>query len=402
MPDELTALAEIAIDAAERVVLRPAQTLHQAVAARAFAANGPAAAPVRLVHDGVAQGVYAGVGAAMRAARRAAHRRVTRREEQAGRLSSNRRGRLVIGALNGIAGDRLIELESPLAAPMSLRSHGSDITCTSRALQAAFPHASTRIGVFVHGLCENEEAWHPLLLMRAATECGVTPVTIRYNTGLHIASNGARFAALLEQLCAEWPVSDPQLVLIGHSMGGLVIRGAAQLALERGLTWPMRTTHLVTLGTPHQGSYVEKGAHAAARMLRRVPEARAVADLIDMRSAGIRDLRHGYIHDDEWQRDVPAMPPAPIPSCAQTFIVARVTRSATHPMGRLVGDLLVRTDSAAGRHRRRHIPLPDDAVRELGGLHHLDLLGHPRVVDAVCAAVGPATRQITRAGSAGR
>ena len=48
--------------------------------------------------------------------------------------------------------------------------------------------------------------------------------------------------------------------------------------------------------------------------------------------------------------------------------------------GRVVGDLLVNPESARGR---------VDSVRKLGGLHHFDLLNHPRVYEAMRAWLAP-------------
>ena len=48
-----------------------------------------------------------------------------------------------------------------------------------------------------------------------------------------------------------------------------------------------------------------------------------------------------------------------------------------------MGDLFVRTDSAGGRHKERRIPIPDDHVLHVGGLHHFDLLDHPKVYELV-------------------
>ena len=42
---------------------------------------------------------------------------------------------------------------------------------------------------------------------------------------------------------------------------------------------------------------------------------------------------------------------------------------------------MVRTDSAAGRHRTRAIPVPPESVIHIGGLNHFDLLDHPLVYE---------------------
>jgi hypothetical protein len=66
---------------------------------------------------------------------------------------------------------------------------------------------------------------------------------------------------------------------------------------------------------------------------------------------------------------------------AYAFIGATVFRSERHPVGHVLGDLLVRLPSASGRGRCRTIPFEVDRGRHLGGLTHFDLLNHPQVYD---------------------
>ena len=44
----------------------------------------------------------------------------------------------------------------------------------------------------------------------------VTPIYLRYNTGLPIAENCAQLAVLLEALLTAWPQPDSELVILGH------------------------------------------------------------------------------------------------------------------------------------------------------------------------------------------
>jgi len=149
-----------------------------------------------------------------------------------------------------------------------------------------------------------------------------------------------------------------ELALVGHSMGGLVLRAACHEAVSAGLAWPGLVRNLVTLGTPHGGAPLEKAVHVLAWALRRVPEAAPLGVILDTRSAGIKDLRRGST--------LPLLE-----GCRHTFICATVTRRPGHPLGWAVGDLLVRTRSASG---------PQAASsRHLGSLHHFDLLRHPTV-----------------------
>lgn len=384
--NEVSALLEVAGEAVERLAIGPAQGLHRAVAGRVFGALGPLAAPVRGAHDGISGIVYAAVRGAARAgfAAAAAGVRAGAGGAEVRPLSRTRRGRLAVGAVNALLGDRLDARGSDLAIAMSVRAGGRDLPCARGELEKAFPAAGARIAVFLHGLGENEELWSPAL----AGEPGLTRLFVRYNSGLHVSDNGRRLAALLEALLAAWPVAGADLVLVGHSMGGLVARSACHAGTLAGHTWPARVRHLITLGTPHTGAPLEKAVHALAWALGKLPETRPLAAILDQRSAGIRDLRFGYLLDDEWaaergdrlfddrRLEVPLLP-----GCRYTFVTATLTRDPDHLVGRLAGDLLVRTASAGGRHRARSIPVPPDAVVHLGPLTHFDLLHHP-LVDA--------------------
>jgi pimeloyl-ACP methyl ester carboxylesterase len=387
MPNELSALCEVAGEAVDRLVLTPAESLHGAIANRVFKSVGPASAPTRIIHDGITRLVYRGLRTATRSTSKAAGAAL-RPLADPRPLSASRRGRHALGALNAIVGDELEGKQSELAIAMSIRLAATDVPTSD--LETAFPAATGRVAVLLHGLAETEEWWlrgtPPAFGERLQEDLGITPVYVRYNTGLHVSQNGARLARLLVEIDAGWPPPVRELILIGHSMGGLVARAAVHLAPPRHLR------HLVTLGTPHTGAPLEKAVHAAAWALRKVPEARPLAQILDYRSSGIRDLRFGYLQEAEWRaedpsrllddrrRDTPLLP-----GCTHTFVTATVTRSHRHPLGWTLGDLLVRTESASGRHRNRRVPVADDAVVHIGGLTHFDLLDHPRVYEVLAA-----------------
>lgn len=333
--DELSALVEVAGDAVDRLALTPAESLHRAAATRVFRAVGPLGAPTRLIHDGVSRAVYGGVRLALRGGFHGAAR-MARAVPEPRPLTRSRAGRYALSALNGVIGDELEARGSALAIPMKLHPRGA---------------AAPRVAVFVHGLGGSDEQWPEV-------DLGLSAVYVRYNTGLPVERNGARLAHLLEAMLGEWPVPVTELALVGHSMGGLVIRAACREAVSAGLGWPRLVRQVVTLGTPHGGAPLEKAVHGLAWALRRVPEAAPLAVILDTRSAGIKDLRRGSA--------------APLMAgCRHTFIYATVTRAERHPVGWALGDLLVRARSARG---------PEAAVsRHLGSLHHLDLLRHPGV-----------------------
>ena len=60
-----------------------------------------------------------------------------------------------------------------------------------------------------------------------------------------------------------------RIALVGHSLGGLIIHSAC--AVEHESTWTERLTDVVTLGTPHLGSPVERSIARGLRIAEKVP-----------------------------------------------------------------------------------------------------------------------------------
>ena len=158
--------------------------------------------------------------------------------------------------------------------------------------------------VLAHGLCMNDLSWeqnghdHGAQLAR---DLGYTPVYLHYNTGLRVSTNGKLLAGLLERLVAAWPEPVEEITVLGHSMGGLVARSAAHYAEQDNRTWRPQLRRLVFLGTPHHGSRLERAGHWADRLLDVSPYSAPFQRLGASRSAGIVDLRHGSVVDEDWQ-----------------------------------------------------------------------------------------------------
>ena len=371
------------------------QGVHRAVAGRSFRAAGPLSEPARLLHDGIAAGTYRGLRAAARAVGRGAALAAGLLPAEARELSARPAGARLVAALNGIAGDRLAATTSGAAIPMSVRVADADVAADRVALSAAFPRAGDRMAVFVHGLFGTEHSWDargdPGSVSYGAlleADLGHTPVFLRYNTGRHVSENGRQLAALLEDLLAAWPAPVREIALIGHSMGGLLVRSACHYGERSGARWTAAVRHVVCLGTPHLGAPLEKAANVVGHSLAVVAETRPFAELVNRRSAGIKDLRFGSLVDEDWVgRDVDALledacREVPfLDSAAHYFVGATVTSDPRHPVGHLLGDLLVRLPSASGRGGRRRIPFDAGAGRHFGRLNHLDLLHRPAVYE---------------------
>jgi pimeloyl-ACP methyl ester carboxylesterase len=199
-------------------------------------------------------------------------------------------------------------------------------------------------------------------------------VYIRYNTGRRVVDNGHELVGLLDELVHAWPVPVTEIVLIGHSMGGLVVRGAVLRAAEQALPWLPEVTRLVCLGTPHTGAPLERGTVRAAELFGRFAVTAPLVRLLGLRSEGIKDLARGSLSGtDQGAPPTDAVLPAGV---RQYFVAATLSRSEGSLLGRLVGDLLVAPSSAGD-------PMRNTDVAWLGGLHHFDLLSHDLVYDAV-------------------
>jgi pimeloyl-ACP methyl ester carboxylesterase len=382
-----------------------AADMHEAIASRVFSAIGPRGAPVRVIHDGVAGGMHRAVRASLSALPRGgAALAALAAPPDAPPISATPSGSMALAALNGAVGDVLSAGGSPLALGMTVRQRGEDVSLSADGLAAAFPDATRRLAIFVHGLVETEHAWRrpplsgrrrpaqPSYGSRLRQDLGYTPVYVRYNTGLHISDNGRSLADLVAALHASWPDDVEEIVLVGHSMGGLVARSASHLAHTDHHAWVGALRHVVCLGTPHLGAPLEKAANVAGWTLNRLPETRAFAKLVNGRSVGIKDLRFGSCAEEDWCdcdadellkdrcNDVPF-----VDTATYYFVGATLSREHSHPLGHVVGDLLVRLPSASGRGRRRTIPFEADKGRHLGGLTHFDLLNHPTVYEQLHA-----------------
>jgi pimeloyl-ACP methyl ester carboxylesterase len=408
LPEEYVGAADLAGEGYGALVRSIGET-HAAVAARVFHYVGEGARPVQLAHDAIAGLAYGStrlIGhALMKTAGRSA---ALAGPEDAESIERSVAGRVVKGALSGAFGDRLAEQGNPFAVPMTVRVRGRDVPLTPEGLAGAFPQATGRLAVFLHGLCETDDAWRlapraarsveprpPTYGRRLRDELGYTPIYIRYNTGLHISDNGRRLAALLEELVSAWPVDVQRIAFVGHSMGGLVARSACHYG--EGSRWPALVRDVFSLGAPHTGAPLEQAAHAASCALARLPETRPLARALNARSVGIKDLGRGYLTDECWgsqdpeafmrdaARDIPFLPGA-----NHYFISASLMRDHDHRIGRHIGDLLVLHASAWGMPSPGdRLRFPIDHYRHYGGATHFDLLGHPAIGDQIVKWLTP-------------
>jgi hypothetical protein len=333
--------------------------------------------------------------------------------------------------LNGALGDQLAARYDPRAIQMSFRRGGRDATVAS--LRLSGPRRKTV--VFVHGLMGDELIWQtgfqdptglPRFGPRLAQEAGLRCLYLRYNTGLHISENGRELARLLEELVEAYPDAIGELVLVGHSMGGLVIRSAGYCASRneelrrkneelnirneelqaadahssffiphsslREATWLAHLRTVFLLGTPHDGAWLEQNSHFTERLLRRINlfPTRFLSNALNQRSNGIKDLRHAWLVDEDWQgaHATDLTPPRTavplLPGVHYHVLIGSWLRASVPTVLReYFGDGLVGAASARG-----HATFGDEATLPAGASvrtavfpqqHHGGLLTHPEV-----------------------
>jgi hypothetical protein len=168
-------------------------------------------------------------------------------------------------------------------------------------------------------------------------------------------------------------------------MGGLVARGACHYAAAG--SWRERVRHVFMLASPHRGAPLERATNAACHALSKLPETRPFAAPLKLRSAGVKDLGYGYVVDEDWEGHDPDAfwddTGTTVPflqSANHYFVSATLSRDPSHPVGRLVGDLLVLRSSAWGQGTSGEpLQFGIDRYSHLGGAIHFDLLNHPAV-----------------------
>ena len=352
--------------------------------------SGPAAL-VQSAHDAITAGVYAAIhhgtgGLLGAAALLEKHTTGYAPGEPPGRLASGLRS-----ALNGAFGDHLAASNNMLAISMAIHVDGAPIQLDADSLQAAFPNAGKRLCVFIHGLSCDEHCWETddttaksevNFGRQLYSEFGYTPLYLRYNTGLPIADNGAQLALLLEELLEAWPQPDCELLIIGHSMGGLIALGACEQAATEDMAWPQSMSMLICLGSPNLGSPVERLGHLATSMLHLSKTTAPLGKVAAARSQGIKDLRHG-----------PGAPRKAIEHhhVAFRFLGGSLAEDLDHPFGEFFGDGLVTLGSAT-----THEIEGDVQSAKLGNIGHMALTNDVRVYrqvrDWVAALKTPAAK----------
>jgi len=311
---------------------------------------------------------------------------------RAERIDSTPQREAFLAVLNGVIGDHLDATANPLAIPMRLRPGGPSAEPGLDAHSGGVARDSRRLLIAIHGLCQSDRCWTPRdeaagvdLPAELSRVHGYTSLQLHYNTGRPIATNGRELAVRLDSLVQDWPVPVDEIVLLGHSMGGLVARSACHYGQVDQYGWTRRVRRLITLGTPHHGSPLEKAGYGFERLLGISPYSAPFARLGRMRSAGITDLRHGRVVESAGgDRSDGAI--AELPPQVELHAIAATTAERMEGYrARIIGDGLVPINSALGRHpdAGRRLPIPAGRRRILASTGHMDLLHHPQVLDTL-------------------
>jgi pimeloyl-ACP methyl ester carboxylesterase len=298
----------------------------------------------------------------------------------------------ILSALNGFLGNYLQQRQNPLSIQMSLRQQGQSLH-TDQILAQLYA-GKRKLLLVLHGLCMNDLQWSRKGHNHAeklAADLGYIPVYLHYNTGKHISENGRELALLLHNLLRQAP--DISVDILAHSMGGLLSRSACHFAELEGYAWRKQVRKIVFLGSPHQGALLEKAGNWLNLLLDANPYTAPFASLGKMRSAGITDLRYGYLQDEDWQgldrfQSRPAARQAlPLPLGVDCYALAATTSATdTHLGNQLIGDGLVTVNSAWGIHPNQaalNLLFPKTHQALVYQTNHLDLLNSSCVYEKI-------------------
>jgi pimeloyl-ACP methyl ester carboxylesterase len=312
-----------------------------------------------------------------------------------GKIKDSDKKEIILSVLNGVIGDYLEEKENPLKITMQFRYQSKTLAIDPKSIKAAYPKVNGKILLMIHGSCMNDLQWtrkdhnHGKII---ATELNKTPIYLKYNSGLHISSNGKNLNNLLEELVKNWPVPIEELVIIAHSMGGLVSRSALYYGEQNQKKWTQHVKKIVFLGTPHHGSYVERTGNYLDLILESIHYAKPFARLGKIRSAGVTDLRYGNLIDEDWKDDHrfeiknDKRRNIQLSKQIEFYTIAAVIGNETTSLStQILGDTLVDVKSALGQHKNpdKNLNFKKENIWISYDSNHLDLISNPKILNKI-------------------
>lgn len=306
-----------------------------------------------------------------------------------------------ISVLNGMIGDYLHHRRNGLAIEMAFYHRNRPLMLTRESLLQAYPNPTEKLCILVHGLGCNEGVWdfpvtvpgdparsYGTLLQQ---ELGYTPFYLRYNTGLPVAENGNALADLLDALLKCYPLDVQDIVLIGHSMGGLVLRSACHYGIRRGSSWVNKVKRVFYLGMPHEGAVLEKVGNMVVTVLQTVPNpiTRLIGNILDRRSQGVKDLRSGnWLAEDGLDNDLEIGRRENAPWLAHArhyLLMGTLTEDPNHALAVLLGDALVRLPRVYGQSSPTvdGNPMPNPHIKIFPKVDHMRLARDAKVYEQI-------------------
>lgn len=293
------------------------------------------------------------------------------------------------GIANGIIGNHLESIHQDLSIQMNFYSNGKKLLLNKENLQNTHPNLSSKICILIHGLTNLESIWdfphktHKNYGTLLQIEAGYSPFYIRYNTGLHISENGKQLTNLIDKLTANYPIKIEEIIIIAHSMGGLVTRSACYYAQKLNHSWINNLKKIFFLGTPHLGAPLERFGNILTSILKNIPNiyTRWTGEIIDLRSDGIKDLRYGYLIDEDWKNNPTDellknnKTIVPLIEYVEYYIITgTISKQSNNLINDWFGDALVTKNSGIGNSKsKHHIAFNLENHKEFLGKSHLSL-----------------------------
>jgi pimeloyl-ACP methyl ester carboxylesterase len=275
---------------------------------------------------------------------------------------------------------------------MQFRYQSKAIQIDSESLKETYPKINGKILLMIHGSCMSDIQWNHKNRNHGETlseELDKTPIYLNYNSGKHISTNGKDLNKNLQKLVKNWPVPVEEIVIIAHSMGGLLTRSALYYADQNNNKWRKHLKRVVFLGTPHHGSHLERIGNYMDLLLESLPYLKPFARLGKIRSAGVTDLRYGNLVDEDWQhsgrfeRKGDQRKHIQLPNKIEFFAVAATIGKETAGSTRIFGDNLVEVKSALGQHKKtaKNLNFKEENTWIVYENNHLELLSNPKILD---------------------
>lgn len=270
----------------------------------------------------------------------------------------------LVPVLNGLMGDEFEENNDLLAIKMSFRYSNQDVAVHELSTYYDFKQFGGKVNVLIHGLMGDEYMWKKEK-PKQKNKIGdwlennsfANNLYLRYNTGLHISENGRALSDLLEKFTTQYGDEITQINLIGHSMGGLLIRSAGYYADIQRQNWIAKLKNVFLIGVPNEGSYLAQIGFFVKHVFRKIDISHDdyIARLMDVRSNGIKDLSFAYLTDEDWldkdSEDIDKHPVTKVRLIPKVkyYLIGGVIGKKNDIVHKYLGDGLVGSTSALNR-----------------------------------------------------